>query len=93
MISAPTTDYNPTTDPPSPLTLAAEEDVKCFIIPLIDDTIAERDEVFSVTLSNPSPPAVIITTSTANITIVDNDGRVTAPFAEIYTMSRMFRKL
>ena len=84
-LSTPTTDYNAITNPPSPLTLAAAEDSICFTIDLIDDDIAlEGDEVFSVTLSNPVPSSVSITTSTADITIVDNDGEVIVSFAEIY---------
>lgn len=42
-------------------------------IPLIDDTLPEGDELFTVTLSNPSPDAVIISPSSVTVTITVND--------------------
>lgn len=42
-------------------------------IPIVNDNLAEGNETFNVTLSNPSSNA-ILGTSTATVTIVDNEG-------------------
>ena len=45
------------------------------IIPIVDDTVLENDEVFSVTLST-TDSDVSIDPSSATVTIVDNDGKI-----------------
>lgn len=51
---------------------AAGEDFKTFSIPLVDDSYAEGNESFTVTLSNPIG-AVLGASSSANVTIGDNE--------------------
>lgn len=50
-----------------------------FTVFVIDDTIIEGDEVFHVTLSNPTGQASLLTPSDAQVTIVDNDGSLILP--------------
>ena len=42
-------------------------------IPIVDDTLVEPREVFTVTLSSPSGAMLSPTFSTATVTIIDND--------------------
>jgi hypothetical protein len=55
------------------LTFDAGETIKTFSVPIVGDTTVEDDEVFIVTLSNPSSNATI-STATATGTITDDDG-------------------
>jgi len=59
------------------LTFAAGETSKTLQIPIVNDSIKEGDETFSVVLSNPTG-ASLGTPATAVVTIVDND-TVTGP--------------
>ena len=43
-------------------------------VPIINDSVVEPNENFTVTLSNPSAGAALGTPATATVTIVDNDG-------------------
>lgn len=54
------------------LTFADGETIKTITIPILEDTLVEGDEAFSVVLSNPSS-GVQLLTSTATVTILDND--------------------
>ena len=53
------------------LRFAAGESTKTIYIPIIDDNIADGNETFTITLSNPSG-ASLGTTKTATVTITDN---------------------
>ncbi len=53
------------------LRFAAGESTKTIYIPIIDDNIADGNETFTITLSNPSG-ASLGTTATATVTIMDN---------------------
>ena len=59
------------------VSFAANETSKTVSIPIIDDSYAEGNEFFTITLSN-SSGATLGTTSTATVTIIDNDS-VTGP--------------
>ena len=54
------------------MTFAPGETSKSFQIPIINDVYAEGNEIFGVTLSNPTN-ATLVTPSTATITINDNE--------------------
>jgi hypothetical protein len=54
------------------LTFAPGDMIKTFKIPIINDSIAEGDETFSVVLSNPTG-AALGAQSTATVTIADDD--------------------
>ena len=56
--------------------------MQCSSIPIVDDTILENDEVFSVQLSTLDPD-VNLTPSTATVTIEDDD-------SELYNLSHYF---
>jgi hypothetical protein len=58
------------------LNFAAGETTKTFAIPIIDDSLAEGDETFSIVLSNAT--GATLGTSTAVVTIIDNE-TVTGP--------------
>ena len=45
----------------------------CVVINIRQDTVVENDETFTVSLSS-SDPAVVITTNTTEVTIVDETG-------------------
>jgi uncharacterized repeat protein (TIGR01451 family)/uncharacterized delta-60 repeat protein len=64
-------DYTSTT---GRLTFASGETLKTLTIPILEDSIIEGDETFSVNLFNLQPPSAgqLMTTS-ARVTIVDND--------------------
>ncbi|MBA3961034.1 MAG: hypothetical protein H0X40_03925 [Chthoniobacterales bacterium] len=55
------------------LTFAPGETTKTILVPISDDNIAESPETFRVTLSNPSPGAIIGAVSSSIVTIIDND--------------------
>jgi Calx-beta domain/Metallo-peptidase family M12B Reprolysin-like len=55
------------------LSFAAGETTKQVLIPLLDDLAVEGDEAFTVVLSQPTGEAVLGTTSTATVTLVEND--------------------
>jgi len=59
------------------MTFAAGETSKSFSIAIIDDSYAEGNETFSVSLSG-TPSATLGTRATATVTIIDNDA-VTGP--------------
>ena len=59
------------------VSFAANETSKTVSIPIIDDSYAEGNEFFTITLSN-SSGATLGTISTATVTIIDNDS-VTGP--------------
>ena len=69
-------DYDATA---SQLTFSASESRACAEIPITDDSTSEPMEMFTVSLSfldlMPSPEGVAIMPDSANITIVDNDGK------------------
>jgi uncharacterized delta-60 repeat protein len=64
------TDFFPTS---GVLTFADGETTKTFTVPIIDDTLDENDEVFSIALSNVTGSASIGTPSSVLVTIVDDD--------------------
>jgi len=49
---------------------------KTFSVSILDDTIAEGNETFTVTLSSPTGGSTLGSPSVATVTIVDNDGSV-----------------
>jgi hypothetical protein len=53
--------------------LSNKETSKTFTVTIIDDTIAEGDETFTVTLSNPQYGVGLASPSTATVTIKDNE--------------------
>ena len=53
-------------------------------VPIIDDTLVEFDETFSVTLSNPTGGATLGTLTTSTVTILDND---LPPTAGVFTIA------
>lgn len=55
------------------VTFGDGETNKTVLIPLLDDSIVEGDEVFNLTLSNPTGGASILGTNTAPVTILEND--------------------
>ncbi len=61
----------------SQLTFSASESRACADIPVTDDIISEPMEVFAVSLNFPGllPEGIAIMPDSANITIVDNDGK------------------
>ncbi len=63
-------DYTATT---GTVTFNGGETSKTVRIPILDDTLAEGNETFTFTLSNPTGGATLATPSTAVITIVDNE--------------------
>ncbi|MFO0810356.1 MAG: Calx-beta domain-containing protein [Gemmataceae bacterium] len=64
-------DYTTTT---GTLTWAAgDAATKTFVVPIIDDTIVESNEAFTIALSSPVGGATLGTASTATVTITDDD--------------------
>ncbi|RME19991.1 MAG: PKD domain-containing protein, partial [Candidatus Zixiibacteriota bacterium] len=55
------------------LSFAHGETSKTVTVPIVDDSLNEGDETFSLDLSNPTNGATLGTPSTAAVTIVDND--------------------
>jgi uncharacterized repeat protein (TIGR01451 family)/uncharacterized delta-60 repeat protein len=55
------------------LVFAAGETVKTFTVPILEDTLVEGDEAFSVRLFDPSNGAQLSSPSNAVVTIIDND--------------------
>ena len=53
-------------------------------IPIIDDSVVESDEQFTVVLSS-SDPNVLTSVNQATVTIVDNDGELYTPRETEYT--------
>ena len=64
--------------------------LQCVDITIIDDVLVEIEEIFSVALSLQSNPRqqVMLQTSSANISILDNDGRLIS-FQSIVCASSM----
>jgi hypothetical protein len=62
------------------VSFAAGETQKTIIIGVNEDSFAEGDETFTVTLSNPSAGATLGNPSSATVTIVDNDSGSTVQF-------------
>ncbi|MEI6180430.1 MAG: Calx-beta domain-containing protein [Chloroflexales bacterium] len=69
------TDYTPVS---GTLTFAPSELSKTITVPLVNDTLAEGDETFSVTLLTP-PNAMLSTPMSSVVTIAANDGGVSLP--------------
>ena len=55
------------------VTFAANVLTKTITIPIVNDPVVEGDEIFSVTLSNPSTGFQLGSSSNATVTILDND--------------------
>jgi len=55
------------------LVFTNNETVKTFLVPIVDDNLAEGDESFTVSLSGPSPGSSLVPPSTQTVIIVDND--------------------
>ncbi len=53
------------------LTFAPFETSKVIAIPIVEDTTNENDEIFSVTISNPTGGAELLAPSTTSVTITD----------------------
>ncbi len=66
-------DYTVTASPPLLSFSGTSGETQNIIVPIINDVIAETNESFFVNLSSPSSPAVIITDSQGEGTIIDND--------------------
>ncbi len=58
-----------------------------FNIPIINDNLAELNETFTVALSNPNSNAILGTTPTAVVTIIDNDKPVIQFSSKTYTVT------
>lgn len=56
------------------LTFQAGETVQKILVPIVDDKLAEKDETFTVSLSNAKGALLDTTAAKAKVTIVDNDG-------------------
>ena len=63
-------DFSPVT---GTVTFAPGERSKTILVPINDDTLVEDSETFRVTLSNPSPGAIIGNPPNAIVTIIDDD--------------------
>ena len=68
--ATPGADYTPVT---GVLTFAANARTATFMVPTLQDVLAEGPETVLLTLSDPSPPAQLGPRRTAALTIVDND--------------------
>ena len=74
-------DYNWTTTP-AVLTLTFDSTnlltPQCSDITIIDDNLVELEEQFSVSLNATNNPSgqIVLQTSSANVTITDNDGKL-----------------
>jgi glucose/arabinose dehydrogenase len=64
-------DYTATTS--GTVSFAVGQLTQTISIPILNDTVAEPDETFSVTLSNPSSGVSLGSQTTATVTILDND--------------------
>ncbi len=63
------------------LTFAPGETSKKILVPINNDTISEDPETFRVTLSNPSPGAIVGTPGSSIVTIIDDDIRSIIQFS------------
>jgi len=59
---------------PNSVIIQAGDDMVCFNVTIIDDSILENPEDFTLMITGVSNPDVIITGDTSEITITDNDG-------------------
>ena len=60
----------------STLTLTSSTTMVEVSIPIIDDSVVEMDEQFTVVLSSSDPSVVISANYHATVTIVSNDGKL-----------------
>lgn len=65
------------------LTFKAGETTQKIIVPIVDDKLTEKDETFSVALSNAKGALLDTTASKAKVTIVDNDGVAKKPVISV----------
>jgi len=69
------------------LTFAAGVASRTIVVPIVNDTINEAPETFTVTLSNPTGGAMLGTPSVATVTITDNDPAGVVQFSQLgYTV-------
>ncbi|TWU42045.1 Calx-beta domain-containing protein [Novipirellula artificiosorum] len=61
------------------LNFAAGETSKMITVPILDDTVDESSETFTVTISNPTGGATLGATQVSTVTITDNDEPVLLP--------------
>lgn len=59
--------------------------LKTITVPIINDTVAEPDQTFTVTLSAPTGGAILGPNTTATVTIIDDDGPGTVTLAAATT--------
>ena len=65
-----TADYNPS---PFTITLSASQTRACIQVPIVNDVLAEDNEVFQVSLSTNQFATSVVGIATATVTISDND--------------------
>jgi parallel beta-helix repeat protein len=65
------------------LTFANGETTKTFSVPIIDETKYEPEETFNVALSNPTGGALLLSPSSAVVTIADNDNPPTVSINDV----------
>ena len=65
------------------LTFAVGVASRTIVVPIINDTINEGPETFTVTLSNPSAGALLGTPAVATVTITDNDPAGVVQFSQV----------
>ena len=68
-------DYSPIS---STLTLTSSTTMVAVLIPIIDDSVVETDEQFTVVLSS-SDPNVLTSNNQATVTIVNDDSKLRTP--------------
>lgn len=67
------------------LIFAPGETTKVILVPINNDDLFENSETFRVTLSNPSPGAIVGTPSSAIVTILDDDALTVNPTFQFST--------
>lgn len=63
-------DYTPTS---GVLTFTNGETVKTFVVPILQDTLVEGDETFTISLASQDPSAQLLSPSNTLVTIIDDD--------------------